>query len=78
MPVFFNLFAAADPYANVCVAHGTLCNDPSVIATTIRTVVANFIPGKFGLFRRKPWQALAEPWGSAEPRLKNTSLCRRY
>ena len=28
--VFFNLFAAAEPSANVCVAHGTLCNDPSV------------------------------------------------
>jgi len=33
--VFFNLFAAAEPCANVCVAHGTLCNDPSVyIAAT--------------------------------------------
>jgi len=33
--VFFNLFAAAKPSANVCVAHGILCNDPSVfIATT--------------------------------------------
>jgi len=33
--VFFNLFAAEEPPANVCVAHGTLCNDPSVyIATT--------------------------------------------
>jgi len=27
-PVFFNLFAAAEPSANVCVTHGTLCNDP--------------------------------------------------
>jgi len=33
--VFFNLFAAAKPSVNVCVAHGTLCNYPSVyIATT--------------------------------------------
>jgi len=33
--MFFDLFAAAKPSANVCVAHGTLCNDPSVnIATT--------------------------------------------
>jgi len=31
--VFFNLFAAAEPSANVCVAHGTLCNDPSVDPT---------------------------------------------
>ena len=29
-PVFFNLFAAAAPSANLCVAHGTWCNDPSV------------------------------------------------
>jgi len=28
--VFFNLFAAAEPSASVCVAHGTLCNNPSV------------------------------------------------
>jgi len=35
MPVFFNHFASAEPSTNVCVAHETLCNDPSVyIATT--------------------------------------------
>jgi len=28
----------------------------------------------FGLFQRNPWQPLAEPWGSAEPPLKNTGL----
>jgi len=34
-PVFFSLFAAEEPSANVCVARGTLCNDQSVyIATT--------------------------------------------
>jgi len=37
-PVFFILilFAAAKPSTNVCVAHGTLCNDPCIyiIATT--------------------------------------------
>ena len=33
-----------------------------------RTVVANFIPGSFGLFRRNPWQPLAEP------RFKNTGV----
>ena len=33
--VFFNLFAAAEPSANVCVAHETICNDLSVhFATT--------------------------------------------
>jgi len=26
---------------------------------------------------RNPWQMLAEPWGSAEPRLKNTGLMHR-
>jgi len=31
--VFFNLFAAAEPSTNVCVAHGTLSNDPSVYPT---------------------------------------------
>ena len=31
--MFFNLFAAAEPSANVCVARGTLCNDPSVYPT---------------------------------------------
>ena len=31
----FNLFAAAENSANVCVAHGTLCNDTKVhVATT--------------------------------------------
>jgi len=33
--VFFNLFAAGEPSANVCVAYGTLCNDPSVYIATI-------------------------------------------
>jgi len=31
--VFFNDFAAAEPSANVCVAHGTPCSDPSVYPT---------------------------------------------
>jgi len=26
---------------------------------------------------RNPWQMLTEPWGSAEPRLKNTELDRQ-
>jgi len=29
-----------------------------------------FITGQL----RNPWQMLAEPWGSVEPRLKNTEL----
>ena len=73
--VFFNLFAAAEPSANVCVARGTLCNDPSVyIATTAKNCGCKFPPNKFGLFRRNPWQPIAEPWGSSEPRLKNTGI----
>jgi len=50
--VFFNLFAAMEPSANVCVAHGTLCSDPTFYsAKPLRTVFANFVPGQFGLFR---------------------------
>jgi len=30
MAGFFKLFAAVEPSATGCVAHGTLCNDPSV------------------------------------------------
>jgi len=40
----------------------------SILLQTHRTVVANFVPDKFGLFRRNPWQSLAEP------RLKNTGI----
>jgi len=73
--VFFNLFAAAEPSANVCVARGTLCNDPSVyIATTAKNCGCKFPPNKFGLFRRNPWQPIAGTWGSAEPRLKNIGI----
>jgi len=34
-PAFFNLFVVAEPSANACVAHGTLCNDPSVYPTFV-------------------------------------------
>jgi len=30
MSVFFSRFAAAEPSTNGCVAHGTICIDPSV------------------------------------------------
>ena len=40
----------------------------SILLQPQRAVVANFVPGSFGLFRRNPWQPLAEP------RLKNTIL----
>jgi len=53
--VFFNLFAAAEPSANVCVARGTLCNDPSVyIATTAKNCGCKFPP-------RQIWSVSAEP-----------------
>jgi len=60
--VFFNLLAAAEPSANVCIVHGTLCNDTSVYGTLPQpheTVVANFVSSKFGLFRRNSgWKTL--------------------
>jgi len=59
--VFFNLFAAAELFANVCVAHGTLRNDPSVYLTFCNKRISS--------------QAIStEPSGSAEPRLKKLSL----
>jgi len=67
-PVLFNLCSAAvEPSANVCVAHGTYAMiQVSILLQQHRTVVANFVPGNFGLFRRNPWKPFAEPW------LKNT------
>ena len=64
----FQPFAAAEPSANICVAHGTLCNcEKVVLLQPHRTVVAHFVPGNFGLFRRNPKQPL-------KPQLKNTHL----
>ena len=47
-------FTTAELSANVCVAHGTLCNEPGfyVLLQQHRTVIATLVPGKFGLFRR--------------------------
>jgi len=42
-----------EPYAMIQV---------SVLLQRQRTVVVNFVPGKFGLFRRNPWKPLAETW----------------
>jgi len=33
----------------------------SILLQLYRTVVANFVPGNFGLFRRNTWEPLAEP-----------------
>ena len=46
----------------------------ALLMESCRTVVVNFVPGNFGFFRRNPWQPHAEPWGSAEPRMKSTAL----
>jgi len=39
----------------------------SILLSVINKMDRN---GIFGLFRRNPWQPLAEPSGSVEPRLK--------
>jgi len=49
------------------------CETP-VFLQPHRIVVANFVPGNFGLFRFNAWQPFAEPWGSAGRRLKNIEL----
>jgi len=51
-----------EPYAMIQV---------SILLQPHRTVVANFVLRKFGLFRRNPWQPLAEP------QLKNTDVAKR-
>jgi len=38
-----------------------------------RTVVENFVPGNFGLFRRNPWQPLSEPMVPRNPVEKHWS-----
>jgi len=48
-----------EPYAMIQV---------SILLQPHRTVIANFVPDNFGLFRRKPCQPLPEP--QAQPRLK--------
>jgi len=60
--VFFNVFAAKEPSANVCAAHGTLCSfETAVLLQPHKTVVANLGAGNFGLFQRNSWQPLIEP-----------------
>jgi len=54
-----------------------ILRNSGIAETAQRTVVANFVPGNFGLFRRNPCQSLVEPCGSAEPRLQNTGLGSR-
>jgi len=52
MTMFSNLFAAAEPTAYICVAHGTPCNDPSY--TTAQNCGCEFRPRQF-------WSVSAEP-----------------
>jgi len=60
--VFFNLFAAAEHTENVCVdvePHAMIPVQVYILLQLHRTVVANFCPGNFGLFRRNPdWKTL--------------------
>jgi len=44
-PVFINLFAPAEPSANVCVAHVTLRNDSSVCPTFCNKPVKQWYSG---------------------------------
>jgi len=54
-PVFFNLFAAIEPSAKICIAHGTLCNDPGVyIATTTQNCGCEFRPRQARSVRAEP------------------------
>jgi len=56
--VFFNLFAAAEPSANVCVARGKLGNDPSVyIATTAKNCGCEFPPRQIRSVSAEPLAA---------------------
>jgi len=56
--VFFNLFAATEPSANVCVARGTLCNDPSVyIAITAKNCGCEFPPRQIRSVSAEPLAA---------------------
>ena len=56
-----------EPYAMIQV---------SILLQAHVTVVANFVPDNFDLFLQNPWQQLVESWGSAEPWLKSTALCK--
>jgi len=60
--VFFNLSAAEEPSANVWVAHGTLCNDPSVyIARTAQNCGCDFRPRQFRPISRTPGSHSRKP-----------------
>jgi len=57
--VFFNLFAAPEPSANVCVVHATLSNDPSVhIATKSYNCCCEFRSRQFRSVSAKPLAAM--------------------
>jgi len=54
-----------EPYAMIQV---------SILLKLHRTVVANFVPSKFSLYRQNLWQPLTELCGSVKPWLKNTVI----
>ena len=62
---FFNHFAAAEPSAKClrCSWNPMQWSKCRYCYKPHWTVVANFAPGNFGLFRRNLWQPLAGPWG---------------
>jgi len=56
--VFFNHFAAAELSVNVCVARGTVCNDPNIYnATTAQNCGCEFRPRQFRSVSGKPLAA---------------------
>jgi len=55
--VFFNLFAAAESSTNVCVVHGTLCNDPSVYIPTTQNCGCEFCPRQIRSVSAEPLTA---------------------
>jgi len=78
--VFFNISAAAEPSANVCVAHGSLRNDPSVYPTFCNKPLKhwccyNCIELRLRISSQVISVCFDKTSGShSEPRLKNTAV----
>ena len=79
--VFFNLFAAAEPSTNACVARETLCNDPSVyIATTAQNGGCEFPPRQIRSVSAEPPAAnrgtpIEKHWHTViQPRMQTISM----
>jgi len=64
MPVFFNLFAAVESSANVCVTQGTLRNDLSVCPTFCNKPVKQwYCYNRIELWLRNSSQAISVCFG---------------